>query len=122
LEAVTSGTLNALLAGFGWGLGNRDSEPQLPPWALRLKRAHANLLENLPSFLGVVLIAHVLQVHDQATVLAAWGFVAARLAFAVVYTLGLTFLYLRTLLYFASLCAIGVIAWRILATAGFLPA
>jgi len=113
LQAVVSATFNASIAGFGWGLGNRVVEPQLPHWAVRLKRSHANLIENLPTFLGVVLIAHVLNVHDQMTVFAAWGFVVTRLTFAVVYTVGITFLYLRTLMYFASLLAVATIVWRI---------
>jgi uncharacterized MAPEG superfamily protein len=114
LLAIASATANAFIAGFNWGLGNRAEESNFPPWAVRLKRSHINLLENVSIFIGIVLAAHVLNVHDEYTVLAAWGFVVARLLFPIVYTLGITFLYIRTLLYFSSLCAMGVIVWRIL--------
>lgn len=114
LLAITSATANALVAGFKWGLGNRVEEPNFPHWAIRLKKSHINLLENVGIFIGIVLTAHVLNVHDEYTVMGAWGFVLARLLFSVVYTLGLTFLYIRTLLYFSSLCAMGIIVWRIL--------
>lgn len=114
LLAITSATANAFIAGFGWGLGNRIQEPDFPHWAVRLKKSHANLLENIGVFIGVVLIAHVLNVHDKYTAAGAWGFVLARLLFPVVYTMGVTFLYIRTLLYFASLLCVGLIVWRIL--------
>lgn len=116
LLAITSASVNGCIAGFSWGLGNRIAEPEFPHWAIRLKKSHANLLENLSVFIGVVLIAHVLQVHDSYTAIAAWSFVIARLLFSAVYTLGITFLYLRTLLYFSSVIAIGVIVWRIFNT------
>jgi len=113
LLAITSATINAIIAGFKWGLGNRIEEPNFPHWAIRLKKSHANLLENISIFIGIVLTAHVLSVHDTYTVIGAWGFVLARLLFPVVYTLGITFLYIRTLLYFSSLFALGIIVWRI---------
>ena len=115
VQALLSATANAWVAGLPWGLGNRMTEPVFPDWAVRLKRAHLNLLENIGVFIGVVLIAHVLHVHDVFTVAAAWFFVLARVLFAGVYTLGITFLYVRTLIFFSSLAAIGVIVGRILA-------
>ena len=114
IHAIISATTNAFIAGFKWGLGNRADEPEFPHWAIRLKKSHANLLENISVFIGVVLVAHVLKVHDEFTVFAAWAFVFARLLYSVIYTLGITFLYLRTLMYFGSLFAIGIIVWRIL--------
>lgn len=114
LLALTSATVNACIGGFAWGLGNRITEPEFPHWAVRLKRSHANLLENVGIFIGVVLIAQVLNVHDEYTVMAAWAFVIARVLYSVVYTLGVTFLCPRTLLYFGSLGALGTIVWRII--------
>ncbi len=114
LNALASATANGFIMGFDWGLGNREKSPDLPHWAIRLARSHSNLIENLPSFLGVVLIAHVLNVHDQYTAYSAWGFVVSRVLFAMVYTFGITFIYLRTLLYFVSLSFLAVIAVRVL--------
>ena len=118
LNAIVAATANAMAAGFAWGLGNRHAQPDLPYWAIRLGRTHANLLESLPSFVGIVLIAQVLAVHDQVTVFAAWLFLASRVLFAFVYALGITFLYLRTMLFFTSVIAMGAIAWRVLETLG----
>jgi len=115
LNAIVAATANAMAAGFEWGLGNRHVPPDLPHWAIRLGRTHANLLESLPSFVGIVLIAQVLAVHDEVTVLAAWSFLAARVLFAFVYALGITFLYLRTALFFTSVFAMAAIAWRVFA-------
>ncbi len=113
MASATAVTLSA--GGLSWGLGNRHEQIDAPDWAVRFKRSHQNFMENLPTFLGVVLIAHILAVNDTFTSLAAIVFVAARLAFVLLYTAGVTFLALRTISYFTSLGAIGVIAWRILA-------
>jgi uncharacterized MAPEG superfamily protein len=45
--------------GFAWGFGNRDTTIELPAWAGRTRRAHANLVENLAPFAILVLVAHV---------------------------------------------------------------
>jgi uncharacterized MAPEG superfamily protein len=116
LHAIVAATANAMIAGFKWGLGNRHTRPDLPHWAVRLSRAHANLLENLPSFVGIVLIGQVAAVHDQVTVSAAWLFLASRVLFVFVYAFGITFLYLRTVLFFTSVIAMGAIAWRVFAS------
>lgn len=114
-QAIVSATLIGNIAGFAWGLGNRHSEPVLPDWAVRLKRSHANLMENLPSFVGLVLIAHVLHGHDATIAEAAWTFVVARVVFAVLYTAGVTFLYARTMIFFVSIGALVTMAWRMIA-------
>lgn len=117
LHAIASATANGLSAGLSWGLGNRHSAPNLPLWMIRFGRAHVNLMENLPSFLGVIGIAFMLGVSDHTTRMAAWTFVAARLGFTVVYTAGITFLYLRTVLYYTGVGATFWLVWRILAVA-----
>jgi uncharacterized MAPEG superfamily protein len=119
-QAVTGATLNAAIAGFGWGLGNRQTQPDLPHWAIRLQRSHANLVENLASFLGLVVVADLLHVSNPWTVGAAWTFVACRLLFVPIYALGITVLRLRTLLYFVSLGALAVLGAQILATSGWI--
>lgn len=76
--------------GMEWGLGNRDTAFKLPDWAERAKRAHYNLVENLAPFAILVLVAHVSGKANGAT---AWGatiFFFARLAYAAVYTAGIT--------------------------------
>jgi len=113
IASATSATLAT--GGFAWGLSNRHTDPVLPNWIIRFKRSHANTMENLPSFLGVVLIAHFMSVNDTITALAAAVFVVARVIFVVVYTAGITFMSLRTTSYFVGVGATFAIAWRIIA-------
>ena len=56
---VYVGGLGQVPGGLAWGFGNRDKPLELPPWAARAKRAHANLVENLAPFAVLVLVAHV---------------------------------------------------------------
>jgi uncharacterized MAPEG superfamily protein len=112
-NAAISGTINAMFAGFGWGLGNRASEPALPAWALRLQRAYMNLLETAPAFLVIVLIAHLMEVSNAATIIGAWVFVFARIVFLFLYTAGVTFLALRTITWFIALGGLVAIACQI---------
>ena len=103
-----------------WGLpaflrnypdGYPTTAPAQPPWAERAQRAHLNLVETLPAFVGAVVAASFLAegVVAQASV-ASWAaiFFWARLAHAVVYTAGIP--YLRTPIYLVSWAAILAIA------------
>ncbi|MDD9893501.1 MAG: MAPEG family protein [Gammaproteobacteria bacterium] len=79
-------------------------EPTPPLWAQRAKRAHLNMVETLPAF-AVVLIAAIQLGADAAFVGgAAQLFFFARIAHAVVYTLGVPAL--RTPTYLVSWGAI----------------
>ena len=75
--------------GMEWALGNRDAPLQLPEWAARAQRAHANLVENLAPFAILVLVAQVSGKADAATAIGAQVFFWARVAYAVVYTAGM---------------------------------
>lgn len=86
--------------GMEWGLGNRDTPLAMPAWAERAKRAHGNLLENLPAFAILVLVAHVSGHANGTTALGAQIFFWARLVYAGVYTAGITVV--RTVVYFAG--------------------
>ncbi len=113
--AIVSATAITLSnGGFSWGLGNRHTDLEIPFWMARLKRSHQNIMENLPSFTGVVLIAHVMSVNDSVTSIAAVVFVISRIIFVFIYTAGITLFALRTISYFVSVAAIAAIAWRIL--------
>lgn len=86
--------------GVEWGLGNRDTPFELPPWAARAKRAHANLVENLLPFAALVLVAHVSGRANEMTALGATIFFLSRVAYAVVYTAGIKVV--RTLIFFVG--------------------
>ncbi len=58
------------------------------PWAMRLYFAHSNAVENLVVFAPLVLILDSLNVSTWATVIACAVFFWARLAHAILYSLG----------------------------------
>ena len=69
-----------------------NPSPELPPqsdWAVRLKAAHYNAVENLAVFAPLVLVLNVVGVSTGATVAACAVYFWARLVHVVVYTLGI---------------------------------
>jgi uncharacterized MAPEG superfamily protein len=73
------------------GLVNAVGYPENPPpmaaWAERMKAAHYNSVENLVVFAALVLMAHVLGISNDTTVLACQVYFWARLAHVALYTL-----------------------------------
>jgi uncharacterized MAPEG superfamily protein len=86
-------------------------EPQ-SIWAQRLMNAHRNAVENLVVFATLVLTLRALNISTGATVAACAVFFYARLAHAVVYTLGIPVL--RTLAFAVGFAAQAVLAIAIL--------
>ena len=84
----------------------------VPDWVERANRVHINLVESLPSFAALVLVAHVTNTANGTTALAAAVFFWARVAHAVVFYLGVP--YLRTLVFTAGFVAQLVIFWQII--------
>jgi uncharacterized MAPEG superfamily protein len=72
--------------------GNRDDMPEATGLAGRALRAHRNMLENLPLFAVLVLIVQVTGHNSPMTVLGAQLFFWARLAYAVIYLVGIPWL------------------------------
>jgi uncharacterized MAPEG superfamily protein len=85
------------------------AQPEVPLWAHRSQRAHLNLVETLPAFAAVVIAAGQLAPETAAGNIALWAqvFFFARIAHALVYTLGIP--YLRTPVYLVSWAAVLVI-------------
>jgi len=85
-----------------WGLGNRDTpEPKLPAWAGRAQRAHWNLLESLPVFAALVLVAHAGGKASDLSALGATVFFLARVAHAAIYVAGIPVA--RTIAFFVGM-------------------
>ena len=84
--------------------GNREDLPAITGWAGRARRAHINMLENLLVFAIVVLVAHVAGRANSTTALGAALFFWGRLAFAIVYVVGVP--WLRTALWAVALAGI----------------
>jgi uncharacterized MAPEG superfamily protein len=66
----------------------RSDDIALPVWALRAKRAHNNTIENLVPFAGLVIVAHLLNVTNDATYAAAVSYLGFRVVHYVVFVFG----------------------------------
>jgi uncharacterized MAPEG superfamily protein len=73
---------------------SRNDKPQ-SPWAQRLYFAHTNAVENLVIFATLVLVLNAMNHSTQSTVIACAVYFWARLAHAIIYTMGVPVL--RTL-------------------------
>jgi uncharacterized MAPEG superfamily protein len=98
-----------------WGLMDTVGYPANPkpqsPWAQRLKRAHANAVENLVVFAPLVLLAQATGLTGTAIGTAAVVYFWARVVHAIAYTLALP--WVRTLAFTAGFFAQAVIAWQL---------
>ena len=92
--------------------GNRDVDYPLSDWAERAGRAHRNMVENLPVFAALVLVAHVAGASNESTALGATLFFWARVAHAVIYVAGIV--YLRTAAFGVGLIGLLMIVSQIL--------
>ena len=87
-------------------------KPDLPDWVQRANRAHINLVESLPSFAALVLVAHATGSASGTTAMAAAVFFWARLVHAIVFFAGIP--YVRTLAFAIGMIAQLVIFWEII--------
>jgi len=85
--------------------GNREDLPPITGWAGRAQRAHRNMLENLPLFIALVLVAHIANRANGTSILGEQLFFWARLVCAIVYVIGIP--WVRTLLW--GISVIGMI-------------
>jgi uncharacterized MAPEG superfamily protein len=102
LVAVTGATLQV---GLPTVAGNREGLAPCTGWAGRAQRAHHNMLENLALFAALVLVAVAAQRTNSTTLAGAQLFFWARLAYAVIYLIGIP--WLRTAVWAVS--AVGLI-------------
>ena len=92
--------------------GNREGLPDIVGFAGRARRAHLNMIENLALFSALVLIAAVAGKANPTTAMGAMIFFWARLAYALIYLIGIP--WLRTLAWFVSVIGMAMIAWVLL--------
>jgi uncharacterized MAPEG superfamily protein len=81
-------------------VGNREDMPKLAGWAGRAERAHLNMVLNLGLFAVLVLVAVVAGKTNAMTLLGAQLFLWSRVAYAIIYVAGIT--WLRTLSWLVS--------------------
>ena len=80
--------------------GNREDMSPLTGLARRAQRAHANMLESLPLFIALVLVAHISNLANGTSLFGEQLFFWARLLHAIVYVVGIP--WVRTLLWAIS--------------------
>jgi len=92
--------------------GNRQGLPDIVGWGGRARRAHLNMIENLVLFAALVLIAAVANKANATTAMGAALFFWARLAYAVIYLIGIP--WLRTLAWAVSVVGMVIIALQLI--------
>jgi uncharacterized MAPEG superfamily protein len=88
-------------------VGNREPPVEGRGWAGRAQRAHRNMLESLVLFAALVLVAHASGQANATTALGAAIFFYARLAYAVIYWLGIP--WVRTIVWTVALVGLVMI-------------
>lgn len=89
----------------------QPAHDDLPDWVQRSKRAHLNMVENLPAFAALVLVAHVAGAASPATALGAQIFFWARIAMAAGHIGGIPGV--RSVAWFVSLAGLVMILLQI---------
>lgn len=104
LVAVSGATLQVGLPALA---GNREGVGPFTGWAGRAQRAHRNMLENLVLFASLVLVAVAAQKTNSTTLAGAQVFFWARIAYAIIYLIGIP--WLRTATWLVSVIGLVMI-------------
>lgn len=92
-------------------VGNRDKLPPLTIIAGRLERAKDNMLEALPIFLGLSLLALIKHGDNGVATTPALVFLLARVAYVPAYVSGI--LMLRSACWLVAVASLAVMAWQL---------
>jgi len=105
--------LNTIMVrGLVDAVGYPENPKPAAPWAVRMKAAHYNAVENLVVFATLVLVLNASGVSNETTVLACEVYFWARLVHYVVYAAGIP--WVRTLSFAVSwLCSIALLVQAI---------
>lgn len=101
-----------IVRGIVDAVGYPEDPKPMADWAQRMKAAHYNAVENLVVFAALVLTAHVAGVSSGTTVVACTVYFWARVAYVIVYTLGIP--WLRTIAFAVGWLATGAILLELL--------
>lgn len=91
--------------------GNRETAVEGRGWLGRAQRAHRNILESLVLFAILVLVAHVAGQANAMTALGAAVYFWARVVYAVIYLLGIT--WVRSLVFGVSMVGLLMILFQL---------
>lgn len=114
-SAGAQGLLTPLNQGLVWGLGARDEPRDLSALQRRMGRAVANHMEWMLVFVALVLVAHLAGISTPLTQAGAVLFAISRLLYVPVYAAGVP--YLRTVVWFAGIVGLMLIAVEVLGAA-----
>jgi uncharacterized MAPEG superfamily protein len=98
-------------SGMAVALGNRANLPELPGWGGRAGRANDNMAQNLVLFAAAVLAVVVVGTTNAMTLLGAQLFFWGRVAYAVCYIGGIT--WLRTASWLVSIAGVVLIVLQL---------
>jgi len=104
LLTVIQGTRNVLVLGLPTAAGNQHDIAPWTGWNDRLNRAIRNLMEAIAIFVPIVIAVQIAGLNNETTAMGAQIFVIARIAHAVVYTLGVP--WVRTAAWFVGVVGI----------------
>jgi uncharacterized MAPEG superfamily protein len=107
VQMVVAAFGRMLRVGLPTLVGNRERMPPLTGWAGRAERAHRNMLESLVVFAVLVLITEITNHNNWLTGLGSELFVGGRLAYAIIYIVGVP--WLRTAVWIVSMAGLIVI-------------
>ena len=106
-QAIFAGQAAQRQVGFAAMAGTRENLPPITGWADRAGRAHRNMLENLPLFAALVLVARVSGHANGWTALGSATFFWARLIYVPIYVLGVPMV--RSVVFMISVIGLGMI-------------
>lgn len=93
--------LNYIIAGgLMNAVGPHNDIDNMADWAVRMKKAHANAIENLVVFAPLVLAVHLTGASNETTAMACMVFFWARVVHLVTHTMGIP--WVRTLAFAAG--------------------
>ncbi len=104
LLTLIQGTRNVLALGLPTAAGNQEDIAPWTGWNDRLNRAIRNLMEAIAIFVPVVVAVQIAGLNNETTAMGAQLFVIARIAHALVYTLGIA--WVRTAAWAAGVAGI----------------
>jgi len=87
VQILVSAHAASLQVGYRFTGTAKEARPPVTGVAGRLERALRNFLETFPLFAATVLVAHVVNRHSWMTVLGAWMYLVARVAYVPLYAL-----------------------------------
>ena len=114
VQVFVAAQLQTRQNGLAWSLSSREAAvPPPTPLVGRLKRAQANFLETFPFAASALLAVEITGAGNTTTAIGAIVWLSARLAFWLVYAIGIPVL--RSILFAVSILGIALMLWPLLA-------